>query len=106
IEAAGHLVIFYPVYHCKLNFIEYYWGRAKLYTCAHCEYLFPALVHTVPEALVQMSDRLIFKYYQRVLQMMDAYQNNLVYSSKDFKRHVFTYYSLHRCIPESAHNVT
>ena len=24
IEAAGHLVIFYPVYHCELNFIEYF----------------------------------------------------------------------------------
>jgi len=30
LEAAGHQVIFYPVFHCKLNFIEYFWGRAKL----------------------------------------------------------------------------
>ncbi|RPA93974.1 hypothetical protein L873DRAFT_1703009, partial [Choiromyces venosus 120613-1] len=63
IKAAGHLVIFYPVYHYELNFIEHYCGRAKLYTHAHCEYSFLALVPTVPEALAQVSDTLIFKYY-------------------------------------------
>ena len=50
IEAAGYQVIFYPVYHCELNFIVYFWGRAKLYSRAHCEYSFPALVRIVPEA--------------------------------------------------------
>jgi len=73
IEAAGHLVIFYPVYNCELNFIEYHWGRAKLYARANCEYTFLALVRIVPEAFAQVSDNLIFKYYQRVLRMMEAY---------------------------------
>ncbi|RPB02563.1 hypothetical protein L873DRAFT_1673161, partial [Choiromyces venosus 120613-1] len=31
LEVAGHLVISYPVYHCELNFIEYFWGSAKVY---------------------------------------------------------------------------
>jgi len=100
------MVIIYPVYHCKLNFIEYYWARAKLYARADCEYSFPALVRTVPEAFALVSDQLIFKYYQRVLRMMNAYRNNLVYGSEDFKRQVFTRYSSHRRISESAHNVT
>ena len=65
--------MFYPVYDCELNFIEYYWGRAKLYARANCEYTFRALVRIVPEALAQVSDNLIFKYYQRVLRMMEAY---------------------------------
>jgi hypothetical protein len=30
IELRGHLCNFYPKYHCKLNFIEQYWGAAKL----------------------------------------------------------------------------
>ena len=30
IELRGHLCDFYPRYHCKLNFIEQYWGAAKL----------------------------------------------------------------------------
>ena len=30
IESRGHLCDFYPKYHFKLNFIEQYWGTAKL----------------------------------------------------------------------------
>jgi hypothetical protein len=30
IESHGHLCDFYPKYHCELNFIEQYWGTAKL----------------------------------------------------------------------------
>lgn len=30
IEARGHLCDYYPKYHCELNFIEQYWGAAKL----------------------------------------------------------------------------
>ena len=105
IEAAGYLGIFYPVYYCEVNFIEYYWGRAKLYTRGHCEYTFPALVGNVPEALAQVSDNLIFKYYQPDLRMMEAYRNSVLYGPEDFKRHVFTCYSSHRRIPESAFTV-
>ena len=101
IEMAGHQVIFYPVFHCELNFIEYFWGQAKVYTRAHCEYSFPSLVRTVPAALAQIPNVLIWKYYQRTLMMMDAYRNNIVYSSTDFKRHVYTRYSSHRCINNS-----
>jgi hypothetical protein len=33
IESCGHLCDFYPKYHCELNFIEQYWGAAKLCFC-------------------------------------------------------------------------
>jgi hypothetical protein len=30
IEAAGHLCIFLPKFHCELNFIEFFWGTVKV----------------------------------------------------------------------------
>jgi len=30
VKSCGHLCNFYPKYHCELNFIEQYWGAAKL----------------------------------------------------------------------------
>jgi len=48
---AGHEIIFYPAFHCEINFIEYYWGAAKHYTRENCEYDFKSLKRLVPEAL-------------------------------------------------------
>ncbi|RPA94413.1 hypothetical protein L873DRAFT_1701326, partial [Choiromyces venosus 120613-1] len=98
---AGHMVIFYPSFHCELNFIEYFWGSAKVYAWANCEFTFSSLVRIVPEALAQVPNKLIWKYYQRILRMMEAYRHDLVYGSDDFKKHVFTRYSSHRRISES-----
>ena len=30
VENRGHICDFYPKYHCEMNFIEQYWGAAKL----------------------------------------------------------------------------
>ncbi|RPA88966.1 hypothetical protein L873DRAFT_1723843, partial [Choiromyces venosus 120613-1] len=101
LEAAAYLVIIYPIFHCQLNFMEYFWGRAKLYTSANGEYTFYSIVSIVPEALAQILNELIWKYYQHILRIMDAYRQNLVYGSDDFKKHVFTRYSSYRYTAES-----
>ncbi|RPA91852.1 hypothetical protein L873DRAFT_1866135 [Choiromyces venosus 120613-1] len=36
IEEAGHRTLFYPKFHCELNWIEYFWRVAKWYMRKHC----------------------------------------------------------------------
>ena len=48
---AGHEVIFYPKFHCELNFIEHYWGFLKCCMCENCTYSFPELEKTIFEAM-------------------------------------------------------
>lgn len=96
IERAGHLVVFYPAFHCEINFIEYYWGAAKQYTRKHCEYDFESLQRLVPEALASISPQLIWKYHARTERIMDAYHRNIVYASPEYENLVHTKYKSHR----------
>jgi len=43
IEAMGHAVLFYPKFHCELNWIEYYWRQVKRYTRDNCKYNYEGL---------------------------------------------------------------
>jgi hypothetical protein len=51
IEAAGHLCILLPKFHCELNFIEFYWGAVKKYLHDNCDYTFNTLKENMPKAL-------------------------------------------------------
>ena len=50
VEALGHRVLFYPKFHCELNFIERYWCQAKWFARENFGYDFEALKATVPES--------------------------------------------------------
>lgn len=43
LQATSQLVIFYPKFHCELNFIERFWCTAKWYACKNCDYTFVGL---------------------------------------------------------------
>jgi hypothetical protein len=73
IEAAGHLCIFLPKFHCELNFIEFFWGAVKKYLRDNCDYTFPTLQANVPVALASVQLSTIRKWEHRMIRWMDAY---------------------------------
>ncbi len=64
IEEAGYVCIFYPKFHCKLNFIEWYWGAAKHYTWENCNYSWSGLQQIVPISLEIINLIIIWKFAQ------------------------------------------
>jgi len=98
---AGHDVIFYPAFHCELNFIEYFWGVTKRYTRENCKYDFESLKRLVPEALAGVSKELIWKYWARTERIMDPYRSGVIYASPESDYLVSRRYDSHRRISEA-----
>lgn len=92
----GHEVIYYPAFHCEINFIEYFWGAAKHYTRERCEYDFESLKRMVPEALASVSSQLIWKYWARPDRIMEAYRSGIIYATPEYEKIVHKRYSSHR----------
>jgi hypothetical protein len=72
-EAAGQEVIFYPKFHCKLNFIKKIWCSCKAYTRDHCTFTIQGLRKILPEAIKSVSTVTINQYYHRCMRTLDAY---------------------------------
>ena len=103
IEAAGHLCIFLPKFHCELNFIEFFWGAVKKYLRAHCDYTFTTLQENMPTALASVPIETIRKWEHRMIRWMEAYQSGLGAKEAQIqvKRFSSRCYTFHRRIPES-----
>jgi hypothetical protein len=54
-EAADQEVIFYPKFHCELNFIEHFWCLCKAYTRDHCTFTMQELRKILPKAIKSVS---------------------------------------------------
>lgn len=97
VETAGHLAIFYPKFHCELNFIEHVWCAAKFYARENCQYSIAALRQTVPEALRSVQSKTVHRYYQRSERIIDAYANGSEYGTAAFKERI---YNTHRQVTD------
>jgi hypothetical protein len=87
VERRGHLVAFYPKFHCELNWIEYYWGNAKQFTRDHCEYNVEALRRVIPEALSSILPKTIRAYFARCQRRMEAYRMGITYGTEEFRKY-------------------
>jgi transposase len=102
IEAAGHLCIFLPKFHCELNFIEYFWGAVKKYLRDHCDYTFTTLQENLPKALESVAVETIRKWEHRMWRWLEAYDDGL--AAHEAQLHVQKFssrkYKSHRRVPE------
>ena len=103
IEAAGHLCIFLPKFHCKLNFIEYFWGVVKHYLCEHCNYTHAGLQENLPKALASVDISTIWKWEHRMIRWMEAYRGgkDAKEASLLVKQFSSCRYDSHHWVPET-----
>lgn len=97
IEAAGHLCLFLPKFHCELNPIEYFWGMVKKYLRDNCDYSFDGLKENLPKALESVPIQTIRRWEHRLFRWVEAYRSGLgsvqaqlqvkQYSSRTFTSH-------------------
>ena len=73
----GHLVEFYPKFHCECNFIERFWGRAKKIARAECDYSFSSLKERIPRILKEIPLATIRGYHRKAWRYIHAYSLGL-----------------------------
>lgn len=87
ITARGHKIIFYPKFHCELNFIERFWASVKFYIREHCTYNIQGLRTNIREAVRSVPVETIFRYHKHCERIIDTYADPAQYAfgSKEFR---------------------
>ena len=103
IEAAGHLCIFLPKFHCELNFIEFFRGAVKKYLREHCDYSYSGLQENIPKALESVELSTICKWEHHMIWCMHAYRGGKTgkEAQKQVKQFSSWRYNSHHCVPET-----
>ena len=90
IVGQGMEILFYPKFHCELNFIERFWSSVKKYARDHCTYSFDGLKKTIPAAVHSVSNATINNYFDHCDRIVDAYALGLEYGTMEFTQRVYT----------------
>ena len=99
LEASNQQVIFYPKFHCELNFIERFWCAAKYYACENCSYSLNGLRALLPAALDSVTTPSIHRYFLGCMRVLGGYQRGLQYGTKEFHEAV---YKSHRRVEDDS----
>ena len=91
-EVTHHLTIFYPKFHCELNFIERFWCAAKWNAREHCKYSLDGLRKGLPAVFSSVASVSVNRYYNCCVGAADAYTEGFKYGTKAFIERVYKNY--------------
>jgi hypothetical protein len=92
LTAAGIKAIFYPKFHCELNYIELMWSRLKHSLRKECRFSFADLERRLPQLIELFPLHQAKRALQHCLRFMDGYRNGLTgkllqYTVKKYRGH-------------------
>ena len=100
IEDRGHTVIFYPKYHCELNYIEMIWAYLKNKLKMSCTNNFDAMITMIPNLMENLSTAVCRRSAEHCLRVMDRYRAGMSGPLLDYA--VRKYSSHRRISPKQA----
>ncbi|KAG2335897.1 hypothetical protein BDR05DRAFT_897530 [Suillus weaverae] len=95
IESHGHVCMFLPKFHCKLNPIKLLWGYAKYRYRKASDGKFTTVKVLVPQCLDMCETLTIHWFFCKMWRYMDAYRKGLDSHQTAF---VVRKYKSHRCV--------
>jgi hypothetical protein len=99
VQLYGHDIIFYPKFHCELNYIEMIWGWLKSYHRRSCSYSYRDLKEGLPKTMEEIIPiTFIRRALRHCLRFMSGYRIGLEGPLLDYTTKL---YSSHRKIPNS-----
>jgi hypothetical protein len=102
VSKAGHLLEFFPKFHCECNFIERFWGEGKRIARAECHYTFGSLKGRVPKILSNIPLSHIRAYHRKSWRYIHAYSMKL---SGRLAEWAVKRYKSHRKISDSVEKI-
>jgi hypothetical protein len=98
VQAADFDIIFYPKYHCELNYIEMVWAWVKSHHRRNCTYTFKDLEQDLPKTLTELMPlSFVRKAFTHCLPFMSEYRLGLEGPLLDFSMKKYT---SHGSIPD------